>query len=672
MKHLLSLLLLAGPLMGAEPTQRQRVLDAMKQRPDDFWPRGLGHVVLGIPGIHEDYKGYHEPGGSFSPAFGTFGISLWVTDSAGQVITTSDTLPLNSLRQRFELVNPTENLWRIRTVTPFYSGLWWVVAPGRSFNILEPKISGGNQLRLALRSVGPAGAPIRSLDWVGQRLVVNDRWTVNIRPKPVAVSLGHEGDAGWRAGSGRTNRWEGDDGWGYALFTLQPDSQGQVIINVRDGAIAADVPLVLPSANGNVKCELPEPQFAECLDAQLAHLLMGLSGNETRPGEPNNYPLNWLRDGAYVIVALARAGQLDTAKSLARLFAEQDFFGGFGSEADAPGLALWAITEVAVQAHDEEFNQWLWPHIERKAGLILEMLAATNSIRRPFSGPVVPQHTNRADLDLVCDAARDGLINGRMDWHRPVFFVNAVSYRGLLAAAQFAGQLKHTETSARWLARADALRGAWNAAFKQGMDDNERTCIAAIHPAFVLAETNAFMQGLERRWRQMHDPEGQLKSPPPWTYFNVAEAHQWLLLGRPDRAWSTLRWFWEHQASPGLFSWWEGGGEENTFHRWENIRGWVKPPHVTPHYWTAAEMLLLQLDMLVAVDESGAEPVLLIGAGIPADWLNEPMRVTGIRTRLGQVDWVWRDGRMVVRLPAGPQRVRLGPNFPRDAALEIR
>ena len=59
---------------------------------------------------------------------------------------------------------------------------------------------------------------------------------------------------------------------------------------------------------------------------------------------------------------------------------------------------------------------------------------------------------------------------------------------------------------------------------------------------------------------------------------------------------------------------------------------------------TAAEMLLLQLDMLAYVDETDAKPAIVIGAGIPPAWLDRPMSVRGLSTQSGQVDWTW-DGR---------------------------
>src|SRR5207247_11338759 len=140
----------------------------------------------------------------------------------------------------------------------------------------------------------------------------------------------------------------------------------------------------------------------------VADLMGGVGKNGARPGDPSHCRVNWLRDGAYVITALARAGQLELAKQLARPFAEQDFFGGFGSEADGPGLALWALEEVGARVQEIEFDRWLWPHARRKAQLILAMLSATAPLRERYFGPIVPPHRNRDDLGFVCDAARHG------------------------------------------------------------------------------------------------------------------------------------------------------------------------------------------------------------------------------------------------------------------------
>src|SRR6185295_13033090 len=91
----LGTVLISQSLLAQSP--RLEVIQAMLQRPNDPWPRGKGHVLLAVPGCSEANKGYHEPGGSFSPGFGSFGVSIWVTDIDGKIVATSDSLPLDEI-----------------------------------------------------------------------------------------------------------------------------------------------------------------------------------------------------------------------------------------------------------------------------------------------------------------------------------------------------------------------------------------------------------------------------------------------------------------------------------------------------------------------------------------------------------------------------------------------
>jgi len=639
----------------------------MRERPADPWPRGVGHVILAPPGSREEWKSYHEPGGSFSPTVGSFGVSIWVFGDDGKLATTSDSIPQEQVDQRLYWRVP-QHVPAIHTKTPYYESRWSLAGPVSVHRRWRLDLNRGKEharLAIAIRSVGPAGGPVTQLDWDGQRLLINRRWSMVVTPAPVAVRLGEEGAADWLempAGSEAVQRRTSDGGWGYAALAIGGALQTSVEI---DDSYPMPFPgLRYETTRSGVELNLPDPRFADSLDAQMAHLMMGLVGRETRPGEPTNYPLPWLRDGAYSVVALARAGQLDVARQLSTYFSENDFFGGFGPEADAPGLALWAIEEVSLRAREHEFDEWLWPHVFRKAKFILEMLEARQPVRRTVRGPVVPEYWNHPELNLVVDPARDGLIVGRMDWHRPLLFVNAVSYRGLLSAAALAERQGHREDARRWRERAAALQHAWVQAFKPPESENERTYVSGLWPSGV-ANTNRdqFRQGLEDRWSKLRSPDGDFRERPLWTYFEIADAHQWLLLGQPEHTWQTLRWFWAHQASPGLYTWWEGMGEENNFGLWQDVRGWVKPPHVTPHYWTAAEMLLLQLDMLAYADESASGPAIVVGAGVPAEWLNRPMSARGLSTRLGDVDWSWDGRAMRVTVRGLRCAVRLGTSF---------
>ena len=223
-----------------------------------------------------------------------------------------------------------------------------------------------------------------------------------------------------------------------------------------------------------------------------------------------------------------------------------------------------------------------------------------------------------------------------------------------------ARRLKRQEEADCWQTATARLQAAW---FKSPQWEEPRTYISGLWPTWVAApDRTAFRDQLARH----SDPEWYM----PWTYFVAAMTHQWVFLDQPDQAWKNLEWFFAQQTSPGLYTWREGSGEENTFHLWEGVRGWVRPPHVTPHYWTAGEMLALMVDMLAYVDESQPEPVLVIGAGVPASWTAKPMRVHGLPTSQGLVDWDWKDGKMQVTVHGARSKLRLGPAFfPAGASL---
>jgi hypothetical protein len=75
--------------------------------------------------------------------------------------------------------------------------------------------------------------------------------------------------------------------------------------------------------------------------------------------------------------------------------------------------------------------------------------------------------------------------------------------------------------------------------------------------------------------------------------------------------------------------------------------------------------------MLGYLDETESEPTLVIGAGIPADWLARPLSVRGLSTRIGKVDWTWKDQKMRVVIRGGRCKVRLGTAFEPGTPLNI-
>ena len=419
-----------------DATQRDIVLAAMRERPGNPWPRGQGHVVLGAPGSPRSQKAYHEPGGSFSPSPGSFGVSVWMRGPEATGGRTGDQLPLVDVRQQY--------VWRragavpaLETATPHFGARWSLEADGVWQLELTPRDS-TTPLGLLIRSVGPAGGPVERLDWDGRQLVVNRRWVLAFDPSPDRVHLGDEQNRGWLTAECPAFSCESAAGWGYAR--VEPVG-GPFRMTIRDTAPQYAGPLPCAGVKSTLALELPDAAFVESLDAQAANLLMGFVGRQTCPGEPTNYPLAWERDGAYSVVAMARCGQAEAAKALASYFAENDFFGGFGAEGDAPGSAINALVSVAAITGDADFRSWIWPHIRRKVDLIAEMLTAHGPVRKTWVGPLIPSLRGRQDLGVICREAQGGLIVGAMDHHFPVLYTTAMSYRGLVQAARLAAAL---------------------------------------------------------------------------------------------------------------------------------------------------------------------------------------------------------------------------------------
>ena len=151
--------------------------------------------------------------------------------------------------------------------------------------------------------------------WTSGELVINGRYKLRLTPSPDSDYVGPEGVAGWTtAPAGSSTECHGQmagalPAWNCLAKTLP-------FLCISSDAFPRRAPeLTAHSTHSTLEIELPDSRFRDSLDAQVAHLMMGTVDNQTRPGEPNQYPLAWLRDGAYQVVALARAGQVDTPRA---------------------------------------------------------------------------------------------------------------------------------------------------------------------------------------------------------------------------------------------------------------------------------------------------------------------------------------------------------------------
>jgi len=664
-------------------TPQQQVEAQMKLRPSDPWSRNnAAHVVLANPASTATNKAFHETGGSFSPQVGSFGISFWVVDNQGNIKTTSDRISLNEIQQQFSDIS-AQKAPKIITKTKYYESSWSLPKSGNWQLNLKPLTSDDERLVVAIRSVGPAGDAIPSLDWNGNRLLISDRWVIKDIPKQAKVYLGSESTSGWTREQSDRAQWQDPYGWGYARIELNSNENVSILIEDNQTIPNAEIPSTTPTPN--LTLDLPDSQFVDSLQAQIVNLTMGINGNRIHPSDPISYPLPRFRDGAYQLVALSHAGQLDLAKQLSTYFAENDFINSTQPEADTPALGIWALEEVAIALKQPEYDKLIWPHVQRKAQIIVDMLSSIRSgyaflttAKNPFS-----ENPEFLRVDLSggqIDARPSGTIRSETD-----FDANVMSYRALMDAATLADRLKKPNESKLWRSQAAQLKSAWQ---KENLP-NPQANPKAKQPTFSAFTTALWPSGIaegdrntiipifQKRWEGSRDANAVFRPVSKSVQANISEAHQWILLDQPERGWETLKWAWQNQASTGLYTW---SGDRNelsdkaipkSFSKWQRSRGWNNQTQLTPHYWASAEMLLLQLDMLSYVNRSSSLPILVIGAGIPKDWLSKPMSVKGQLIENNLVDWTWDGKQMNVQIKGETMAVKLGSAFPVETQLKV-
>lgn len=616
--------------------------------------RGSTHIFLGDPRSDGCDKTVVEPGNVYSPGVWTCGISLWT--AAGRRLASPETIDEKDIDWCFSAKDGFAPVIEARytmlgvAVHHRLAHIGGEGANGADFNEVRITPSKkGTDILIAVRDVGPAGAKIRSLDWDAgtQTLLVNGslRLTMETAAACVIFPADKKFDSPIAIISvripndGSSIRFRTEHGFAGRTYTqFLPEERPFSKVSVSEGIARTETQWkhTLPA-----RIIAPDERIVRAYEASAQHMLAAMECSLPRIGAVN-YPHFWMRDCVIVLRALDRIGRHDLARIGCDHLAPMYFSGGFGAESDAPGEGVWALAQHARMNSDREWAKTIFPHIEARIAWLKRMLSAKTIIRAVTENRV-PHSINSPGINVLCLPAKHGLIDGRMDGHKPNLYINAWAYAGFSFGAEAAVLAGRNDRAAQWRARAADIdaRIAEHLLPEYG---NDRDPIVSPYPTGVLAgQRKALSERFASFYRSKRlDASGRRRPEKAWTYFEAAQAHNAMLLGLREEAWTTLSGMLDDGAWP-VHAWIEGaagGNEHLPFRNDIGARGWLsEKAHGgnMPHNWTSAEMITFIRDMFVRDDGDA----LVLGDGIPSAWLYDGavFGVSDMPTRYGAVSY---------------------------------
>ena len=678
---------------GASPNAFFQAL--AKEAPRGRYPRGLSGeqpywTLVGVDGGSE--SGLLSEDGALEVARGGFSIEPFIL-SDERLITWADVETSHSLSRGY-LPIPSATWhhprWSMR-VTAFARGARdhaELVSSYTVSNLTDKPQS--LQLVLAVRpfQVNPPsqflGIPggfsaVRSLDWDGTRLSVNDRANViPLRPPDrfaaSAFESGSYPDKVLAQDDVHASRVNDEAGFasGALVYKLnlaprasttvgfvaplsgesaRPDLGGQTDVEWLDEQQAM-VETDWRAKLNLVEFDVPRPaqQLVDTLRSSLAQILMTRDGPVLRPGT-RSYNRSWIRDGAMISESLLRLGYANIAADYLRWFAPHQFENGKipccvdsrGAdpvpENDSNGQLIFLAAEVFRYTHDRSLLETVWPRVEAAARYMDQLRASERGPRN-----LAPQRRMLFGL-FPPSISHEGYASKPAYSYWDVFW----GLRGYRDAVAIASALGKTDSASQFAQRQAEFRGDVKASLRLaakvhgigyvpgaadlGDFDATSTTIAFapggeedVVPVDLLRET------FEHYWRIFTDRRGGLIAWSDYTPYELRLVGTFVRLGWRERARELLEFFLKDQRPAGWNQWAEVVGRDPR-----------QPQFIgdMPHAWVSSDYIRSVLDMFVY--ERQTDGALVVAKGIPDDWV-EPtgFSAKNLRTPYGRVDLSFR------------------------------
>lgn len=543
--------------------------------------------------------------------------------------------------------------------------------------------------------LGVAGgvAPVTHLQWNGTSLVVNDsvRVVPSIAPSSVGVTTFDRGDISEFLERGEVpGDSEARDAFGFASgalaysFNLAPNAVTDVFLRVPlseraglDTTWTADPagPLTATIAEwksllGRVTIDLPPSAqpIEDALKSTLAYMLINRDGPAIEPGA-RSYRRSWIRDGAMIGAAFLRMGHPEPVREFIEWYAPFQYESGKvpccvdsrGAdpvpEHDSHGELIHIIAEYYRYTGDRAFLERMWPHITAAVHYI-DSMTGTRLTDEYRTGP------NRRYFGLMPPS-----ISHEGYSAKPVhsYWDDFWTMRGLNDAVEMAAVLD------RWLERTEIQRVTLS--FKTNLVFSIQTTMREDSIAYIPG--SADLGDYDPTSTSIGiDPGGMLFTLPVDGIRYTYERYMREVRARRDStgwdAYTPYEWrnvgalvhlssgvvqngHWAREANELLGILFEGR-RPAAWNQWPEVvhRDSLAPKFLgdLPHTWVGSDFIRSFLSMIAYV--RWPDSALVVGAGIPAAWVNESPGITVRDLPIGR-------GKINIRMTA--ESVRLEGSF---------
>lgn len=549
----------------------------------------------------------------------------------------------------------------------------------------------------------PGGAsPVRTLGWADGALTVNGRLRVLPGRSPSAVTaLPLDGGLSLAALAGASPLSALADAQGHAsalmrfVVTLQPGERWRVGWSAPLGP-TSQAPDRLDTKAIDARFERaaeawrarlnrvvltlpPEAQpIADTLRSTLAQMLMSRDGPALKPGT-RSYARTWVRDGAMMVAALLRLGEVDAAREFVDWFSNFVFDSGKVpccvdirgadpvAENDSHGQYVYAVAEVWRHTRNRAFVERHWPVVQRVVAFQDQIRQSERTARNREPGrahlfglmPPSISHEGYSDKPAYSYWDDFWALRGYKD---AVLLARALGREPQAAQwsawrDEFARELSASIVAAAAHHRLDFVPGAAD----RGDFDATSTTIS-LDPAQAEVPPALLAATFERYWNESLARSEGRRAWKDYTPYELRSIGALTRLGQPARAHAMLDFFFKDRRPAGWNQWAEvvrPGLRE---------RGFIGD---LPHAWVASDYIRSALDLFAYEREADAS--LVVGAGWKREWLAQGLAVRGLRTSLGVLDYALErvPGGWQLRLERVPAEARGGIRlqWPGDGAL---